>query len=147
MAMINARIDITKDLEGHPVVLAVFDVTEAEIAGAAHAVSAIRAERYRNAQLGADDVLAMRELTALADELGALVSRGGAGTQVLRPARLTVMRDALDAFVTGRDEAEWMRDEDREPLATARALLWPLSDLCGDALRAALAAASPSAAP
>jgi len=28
-----------------------------------------------------------------------------------------LMRDALEAFVTGRDEAEWMRDEDREAIA------------------------------
>jgi hypothetical protein len=140
--MINGRIDTTRDLEGHAVVLAVFDVTEADTSASAHAVAAVRAERYRNAEMTADDVLAMRELTALADELGALAGRGGAGTLVLRPARLTVMRDALDAFVTGRDEAEWMREEDREPLAIARGLLWPLSDLCSDALRAALAASA-----
>jgi hypothetical protein len=145
--MINARIDTTKDLEGHAVVLAVFDLTEAEVGGAAHAVGAVRAERYRNATLGADDVLAMRELTALADELGALAGRGGSGTLVLRPARLTVMRDALDGFVTGRDEAEWIREEDREPLAAARGLLWPLSDLCSDVLRAALEASAPTPAP
>jgi hypothetical protein len=145
--MINARIDTTKDLEGHAVVLAVFDVTEAEVTGAAHAVGAVRAERYRNAQLGADDVLAMRELTALADELGSLAGHGGSGTLVLRPARLTVMRDALESFVTGRDEAEWIREEDREPLAATRGLLWPLSDLCADALRAALEASAPAPAP
>jgi hypothetical protein len=145
--MLNARIDTTRDLEGHPVVLAVFDLAEIELAAAAHAVGAVRADRYRNAELGSDDVLAMRELTALADELGDLVARGGAGTVVLRPARLTVMRDALDDFVAQRDEAEWLRAEDREPLAGARALLWPLSDLCGDALRAALAAAQAPAAP
>jgi hypothetical protein len=146
--MLNARIDITRDLEGHPVVLAVFDVSEADLAAAAHAVGAVRGERYRNAELGSvDEVLAMRELTALADELGHLVARGGAGTVVLRPSRLTVMRDALDDFVAQRDEAEWLREEDREPLAGARALLWPLSDLCGDALRAALAAQQAPIAP
>jgi hypothetical protein len=145
--MLNARIDTTKDLEGHAVVLACFDVSAPEAAAAGHAVSAVRAERYRNAELGADDVLAMRELTALADELSALTGLGGAGTLVLRPARLTAMRDALEAFVTGRDEADWIRGEDREPLAAARSLLWPLSDLCTDALRAALAAAAPAAAP
>jgi hypothetical protein len=142
--MLNARIDITKDLEGHPVVLAVFDVSGPELVAAAHAVGAVRAERYRNAELGTDDVLAMRELTALADELGDLVARDVAGTMVLRPSRLTVLRDVLDSFVTGRDEAEWIREEDREPLAGSRALLWPVSDLCADALRAALAAQTPA---
>ena len=34
-----------------------------------------------------------------------------------------------------------MRDEDREPIALVRGLLWPLGDLCADAMRAALSAA------
>jgi hypothetical protein len=89
----------------------------------------------------------MRELTALADELFVFAGHGAAGTLVLRPARLTALRHAIEAFVTSRDDAEWMRDEDREPLAAGRALLWPLADLCTDALRAALAAAdAPSTA-
>jgi hypothetical protein len=139
--MINARIDTTKDFDGHSVVLACFDLGEAEAAAAAHAVSAMRAERYRHAELRTDDVLEMRELTALADELGDVAARGAASTLVLAPARLTALRHALEAFVNGRDDAEWIRDEDREPLSIARALLWPIADLCEDALRAALAAA------
>src|SRR6478735_6720958 len=109
--MINARINTAKDLEGHPVVLACFDLTEAEAAAAAHVVAAVRAERYRTAELSADDVLEMRELTAL--------------------------RHALELFIEGRDEADWLREEDREPLAIVRSLLWPIADLCEDALRAA----------
>jgi hypothetical protein len=56
----------------------------------------------------------------------------------MRPARLNAWRDALTYFVDSRDEAGWMRDEDREPLALVRGLLWPLGDLCADAMRAAL---------
>ena len=59
----------------------------------------------------------------------------------MRPSRLNAWRDALTHFVESRDEAEWMRDEDREPLALVRGLLWPLGDLCADAMRAALSAA------
>jgi hypothetical protein len=139
--MLNARIDMTRDLDGHAVVLAVFDLSEAEAGAASHIVGAVRAERYRNAEMTTDDVLEMRELTALADELGVFANQGGAGTLVLRPARLTALRHAIEAFVSSRDEAEWMRDSEREPLAAGRALLWPLADLCTDALRAALAAA------
>jgi hypothetical protein len=139
--MLNARIDTTQDLDGHAVVLAVFDLSEVEAGAASHIVGAVRAERYRTAEMTTDDVLEMRELTALADELGVFANQGGAGTLVLRPARLTALRHAIEAFVTSRDEAEWMRESDREPLADGRALLWPLADLCTDALRAALAAA------
>jgi hypothetical protein len=139
--MRNARINTVKDLEGHPVVLACFDLTEAEAAGAAHVVAAIRADRYRNAELSSDDVLEMRELTAIGDELSDMAARGAASSLVLPPARLTALRHALEHFIEARDDAEWLRDEDRDPLAVARALLWPLADLCEEALRAALAAA------
>jgi hypothetical protein len=141
MSMRNARIDTTKDLDGHTVVLACFDLVEAEAAAAAHVVGAVRAERYRTAEMSTDDVLEMRELTAIADELSHLASRGAASSLVLPPARLTALRHALEAFITARDEADWLREEDREPLATARAMLWPLADLCEEALRVALAAA------
>ena len=36
-----------------------------------------------------------------------------------------------------------MRDEDREPLSLVRGLLWPLGDLCADAMRAALTPPAP----
>ena len=82
-----------------------------------------------------------RELTALADELGELA--GGAGTIVMRPARLNAYLHALAFFVESRDEAEWIRDEDREPLAIVRGLLWPLEDLSAEAIQAALTRRSP----
>jgi hypothetical protein len=137
--MHNGRIEISRDLDGHAVVLACLDLTGEEALAAAHVMAAVRRERYGIAELGIDDVLAMRELTALADEL-AHVGEGHAISLVLKPARLTALRDALDVFVTQRDEAEWLREEDREPLAIGRALLWPVGDLCTEALRAALSA-------
>jgi hypothetical protein len=139
--MHNARIDTTKDFDGHTVVLACFDLDETEAAAAAHVVSAARADRYRTAEMSTDDVLEMRELTAIADELSHVAARGAMSSLVLPPARLTALRHALEAFITVRDEADWLREEDREPLSVARALLWPLTDLCEEALRAALAAA------
>jgi hypothetical protein len=139
--MDRQHIDITKDLEDEPVVHAVFDLREDEIAGSAHAVAAAIAERFRNEQMSADDVVEFRELTALADELAEL--SGGAGTIVMRPARLNAYMHALAMFVESRDEAEWIRDEDREPLAVVRGLLWPLEDLSAEAIQAALSAHSP----
>jgi hypothetical protein len=88
--------------------------------------------------MSVDDVLELRELTALTDELADLASRPGVSTVVLRPARLSAYRNALTQFVEGREEAEWMRDEDREPLAAVRELLWPLGELAHEAMRAAL---------
>src|SRR5919109_908150 len=139
--MERAHVDITKDLEDEPVVHAVFDLREAEIGASAHAVAASIAERFRMEELSADDVVEFRELTALADELSELV--GGAGTIVMRPARLNAYRHALITFVESRDEADWIRDEDREPLAVVRGLLWPLEDLAAEAMRSALSGRAP----
>ena len=139
--MERQHIDITQDLEGEQVVHAVFDLREEEIGASAHAVAASCAERYRNRELSADDVVEFRELTALADELRELV--GGAGTIVMRPARLTAYRHALGHFVESRDEADWLRDEDREPLSIVRGLLWPLEELSAEAMQAALSQPTP----
>ena len=139
--MERAHVDITRDLEDEPVVHAVFDLREEEIGASAHAVAASVAERFRNEELSADDVVEFRELTALADELSELV--GGAGTIVMRPARLNAFRNAILTFVESRDEADWIRDEDREPLAIVRGLLWPLEDLAAEAMQAALSQPAP----
>ena len=136
--MVKAHIDISQGLDGEAVVLACFDLDDAHLAASAHAVAATAAERYRTADLSTDDVLELRELTALADELADLALRQGMRTVVLRPARLTAYRDAVAYFVESRDSAEWVREEDREPLALAHGLMDPLEDLCADALRAAL---------
>jgi hypothetical protein len=170
--MHDAHIDISRGLDGEHVVLACFALREDEVAAAAKAVAATAAERYRTPRISADDVLELRELTALTDELehgspavdpaqaiepgpgvaaapgtepgpsltaGPGMEPGGAmRTLVFRPARLSVLRDSVAAFVESRDEAEWIRDEDREPLALLRGLLLPLEQLCAEAMRAAL---------
>jgi hypothetical protein len=135
--MINAHVDISKGLDGDSVALACFDLDEAELAASAHAVRAAK-ERFRDEELSTDDVLELREITALADELADAALRHGLRTIVLRPARLTAYRDAIARFIESRDESEFVREEDRDPLARVRALLAPLEDLCADALRAAL---------
>jgi len=141
--MVNARIERAQDLDGTPRVLACFDLSEAEFAAAAHAVAAVRADRFRIAEMSSDDVLAMRELTAVADELADRSRQGGAAAFVVPPARLNALHDALAAFVESRDFAEWIREEDREPLALVRGLVWPLEDLGAEALRAALESPAP----
>jgi hypothetical protein len=134
--MHNARIDSTQDLEGQTVVSACFDLSDEEVAAAVHALGATASERYRSADLSADDVLEFRELTVIADEL----SEPGAGARmvVLSPARLSTFRHAVEHFVETRTYAEWLRDEDREPLELLRAMALGLEQLCEEAIRAAL---------
>src|SRR3954447_7508471 len=138
MNMIHARLDITRDFDGEAVVLACFDLGEEEIGASAYAVQAITTERFRNAEMSIDDVLELRELTALADELSDHQARQGIRTLVMRPSRLNAWRHALTHFVETRDEAEWVREDDRKSLPFARELLWPLGDRCAEAMRAAL---------
>ena len=139
--MLNARIDISRDLEGEPVVTACFDLGEDQIAAASHAVGAMAAERFRLASMSVDDVLELRELTSLADELADPAREPGIRTLALRPARLSALRDSVSRFVETRDESEWIREEDREPLARLRGLIVPLEDLAAEALRTALSPA------
>ena len=134
--MEHVRIDISQDLDGHAVVHACFDLSPDELAAASHAVAAYAAERFRTNEMSSDDVLELRELTALSDELGEL--SGGASTVVLRPARLSALREAVTAFVETREQAEWIREEDRQPLALLREMLFPLEQLSVEATRAAL---------
>ena len=134
--MEHARIDISQDLDGDAVVHACFDLSPDELAAAAHAVAATSGERFRTSELSGDDVVEMRELTALTDELGDLSV--GASTVVLKPARLSALRDAVAAFVESRERAEWIREEDRQPLALVREMLFPLEQLSAEATRVAL---------
>ena len=135
--MQRAHIDITQDLDGEPVVHALFDLREDELAAAGHAISTTISERYRTTDLSADEVLELRELTALADELAL-----SPPTVVLQPARLTLLRRAITAFVGSRDGAEWIRDEDLEALEPLREMVPQLELLCEEAVRAALAPGS-----
>src|SRR5918997_4373478 len=97
--MVNARIEISHDLEGEAVVLACFDLGEEQIAAASHAVAAMAVERFQLVDMSVDDVLELREVTALADELAAPAATHGMRTLTLRPARLTVFRDSVARFI------------------------------------------------
>lgn len=136
--MLRGHIDISEDMDGEVVVLACMDLGEDEVRASAHAVRATIDERFRVPAISGDDVLQLRELTALADELGEPGPEGAVRTLVLSPARLNVYRDALLRFVDSRDESEWIREEDRDPLSRARELLPPLGNLSEEAIRAAL---------
>src|SRR6188472_3636353 len=103
--MEHLHVDISKGIDGEAVVFACFDLAEKEISASAHALAATVAERYRHPELSADEVLGLRELTALADEFRELT--GGIRTVVLRPARLGTFHDALAEFVDSREYAEW----------------------------------------
>jgi hypothetical protein len=136
--MLRGRIDISRDLDGDVVVLACIDLADEEVRASAHAVRSFVEGRFRVPAISGDDVVELRELTGLADELGEPGPEGAVRTLVFKPARLSIYREALIGFVDGRDEADWLRDEDREPLERVRELLPALGALSEEAIRAAL---------
>ena len=135
--MEHARIDISQDLDGDAVVHACFDLSPEELAAAAHAVAATAGERFRITELSAR----RRGRDARADGAGrragraepAAPARSCSGRRGCRPCA-TPWR----VFVESRERAEWIREEDRQPLALLREMLFPLEQLQrrGDAGRA-----------
>jgi hypothetical protein len=118
-------------------VLACFDLGDAEIGIGARPRRHV-GRALPDASLSVDDVLELRKLTALIEELRDLALRLAISTVVLRPARLSAYRHAVAHFVETREDASGCPREDREPLARLRGLLGPLEDLGADAIRAAL---------
>ena len=121
--MQRAHIDITQGLDEETVVHALFDLRDDELAATGHAISTTIAERYRTTDLSADEVLELRELTALVDELAQLP-----GTVVVPPARLALLRRTIASCV--------------EALELLRPMEPQLERLCEEAVRAALAPGS-----
>jgi hypothetical protein len=140
--VLRGRLDISRNLDGAAVVLACIDLGEEEVRASAYAVGATISERFRVPPMSGDDVLELRELTGLADELGQPGPEGAVRTLVFSPTRLKLYRDAVAYFVARRDQAEWMREEDREPLARVRPLLPALGGLSEEARRTAHAPVS-----
>ena len=123
--------------DGLPSVEVVFDLSALQVSAAAHAMRVIREARHRTQEmLSADDVLAARELTSLADELGALEAHAAAVTVRASAARLGVLRGALEQFATG-EHVE--REGDAAALPVVYALVDWVGDRHAEAIRAALA--------
>lgn len=133
--MLPTHVTLSAGPDGLPSIEAAVDLTPAQSAAVLHALRAVRAGRYRHAELAVEDVLAMRDLTVLADDLA---SREGDGPVRLHadPARLGVLRGALEEFAS---EAHLERAGD----AAMRPLVYPLvdaiADLHAEAIRTALA--------
>ncbi len=140
--MVNAEIGTLLAPDGTPVTNVAFDLSAMQLAACAHAVAEVLLERHRGATLDVDGVLALRELTALRDELDRLAAAEGHATLVLPLARFIALHDALDEWVVGRTGSDRLREADAEALPVAGALLAPMAELRRDALAAALGASA-----
>jgi hypothetical protein len=136
--MVNSEVRILHDADGTPVANVSFDLSAEQLAATARVAEAVRLERHQNHELSTDDVLAMRELTGVSDELHRLAEPGAHGTVVLPLARFAALHDALSEWVHAADERGWMREDDAAAYPMIDALLAPMGDLRADALHAVL---------
>lgn len=136
--MVNAEIRTLHAADGTPVCNVSFDLSAEQLQATVRAVEATRLHRHQNAALSTDDVLALRELTSVADELHRLAEPGAHATVVLPLARFAALHDALGEWVAHHDERGWMREDDAAIHPLVAALLDPMASLREDALHAVL---------
>jgi hypothetical protein len=132
--MLPHHVEIRDDPDGLPVVVATVDLSAAQVSGSLHALRVIRDARHRTQVMTAEDVLTMRELTSLVDELAMLEVHESAVVVQANPARLGVLRDALEEFAAA-EHVE--RDGD----AAARPIVFALADGIADVHAASVRAA------
>jgi hypothetical protein len=125
-------------LDGTRVVDVTMDLSGEQLTAGAHAVLSVVADRYRVAALeSADDILTMRELTVLADELQSLAVPGAISQLTLTVGGVGRFNGALDEFVrTVGDRPE--REGDAEALPQVYAIIDGVADAHAEGLRAAL---------
>jgi hypothetical protein len=143
--MVNEQIQQLTEPDGTPVCNVGFDLSAQQLAAASFAVGEILVERHRGQALEIDDVLALRELTSVRDELQVLADADAHARLLLTLARFIALHDAVDEYVVTRTGRDWIRDADREALPYAGALLAPMAALRADALAAVLGSSETAA--
>jgi hypothetical protein len=136
--MVNAELRTLHDADGTPVCNVSFDLSAEQLAAAARAAEAVRLERHRHETLSTDDVLALRALTSISDELHRLADHDANATVVLPLARFVALHDALVEWIHAADARGWMREDDQAAHPLVEALLDPMASLRADALHAVL---------
>jgi hypothetical protein len=144
--MVNAELRTLHAADGTPVCNVSFDLSTEQLKATLRAVEGTRLHRHQNAELSTDDVLALRELTGVSDELHGLAEPGAHATVVLPLARFVALHDALGEWVHAADARGWMREDDAAIHPLVAALLDPMAALRADALQAVLGEGSPEPA-
>jgi hypothetical protein len=132
------HVHLRPTLDGSRVVDVTLDLSAPQLDAGAHAVRQVVSDRYRVATIeSADDVLAMRDLTSLADELTALALPGAINRLTLAVAGIGRFRAALEDFAATRSEGP-VREGDAEALPHVYAIIDGVADAHAAAVRVAL---------
>jgi hypothetical protein len=142
--MINGEIRTLHEPDGTPVLNVAFDVSTEQLRAAVHAAGEIVLERHRGHELEIDDVLALRVLTSVRDELDHFAGAEANAHVVLPLARFIVLHDAVHEWAGSREERGWARSDDERALDLTRAMLPEMDRLRAQALEAALGESSPA---
>lgn len=142
--MVNAEIHTLQDPDGAPVTNVGFDLSSDQLSATAYATGEMLVERHRGQALEIDDVLALRQLTSVRDELQVLADAGAHAHLTMTLGRFIALHDAADEYVITRTGRDWLRDADREALPLVGALIGPMGDLRADALTSALTHSEPT---
>jgi hypothetical protein len=136
--MVNAEIQTLHEPDGSPVCNVTFDLSVMQLGAASHAVGEIILERHRGHEHETDDVLALREITAIRDQLDRLFDAQANATVLMTLGRLIAFHDAAHEWVTTRTDRDWLREADHEALPVVGGMLDPLADLRARAVAATL---------
>ena len=138
--MIAHHVHLRPTLDGSRVVDVTMDLTADQLSAGAHAVRHVVDDRYRVATLeSADEILAMRELTSLADELRSLVVPGAIAQLTLTIAGTGRFREALEDFLRlVTDDEAIAREGDSEAMPHVFAIVDGVADAHAEAMRTAL---------
>ena len=142
--MIAHHVHLRPTLDGSRVVDVTLDLAAERLDAGAHAVRRVIADRYRPATLeSADDILALRDLTSLADELTSLIVPGAIARLTLTTAGVGRFRLALEDFIAlATDDESIAREGDAEALPVVFAMVDDVADAHEAGVRAALADSS-----
>jgi hypothetical protein len=138
--VIAHHVHLRPTLDGSRVVDVTIDLTAEQFSAAAHAVRSVVDDRYRVAVLeSADDILAMREMTSLADELTSLVVPGAIAQITLTVAGAGRFRTALEDYIgLATDDEAVRREDDVTAMPHVYAIVDGVADAHAGAVRAAL---------
>lgn len=138
--MVNAQVRTLHEPDGTPVTNLAFDLSHVQVGSASHACGEMLLERHRGQALDTDDVLALRQLTAVCDELHRLSEVQANAHVVLPLARFIVLHETVDEWVHSRTERDWLRKADEDAMPVLEAMLGPMDVLRAEAVESALSA-------
>jgi hypothetical protein len=115
---------------------AVFDLSKTQVEAVAAALAHLRRTRFAGTALGTEEVLELRGLDALAEQLDQLAELGGHAVVRTDGDGVSALARAALVYVRERDTESYQSPEERERIAALSDLADPLIELACEVHRA-----------